>query len=86
MKMRANTAIGGFLIGVLFAPPRRQRSGRRYDPLKINLRAPAAAVAAALARHRRVRPRRAEPADGRRRNQRAGSPVLTVTFAVCSAR
>jgi peptide/nickel transport system permease protein len=39
MKMRANTAIGGLLIGVLFATAVTAAFWTPFDPLKVNLRA-----------------------------------------------
>ena len=39
MKMRANTAIGGFLIGVLIATAVTAAFWTPFDPLKVNLRA-----------------------------------------------
>jgi peptide/nickel transport system permease protein len=39
MKMRANTAIGGFLIGILFATAVTAAFWTPFDPLKVNLRA-----------------------------------------------
>ena len=39
MRMRANTAIGGFLIGVLFATAVTATFWTPFDPLRINLRA-----------------------------------------------
>ena len=39
MKMRANTAIGGFLIGILFATAVTATFWTPFDPLKVNLRA-----------------------------------------------